>query len=116
MEHLKAENINLRQENHELKETAGQKHQRHSPEFSTLGPQMLCQVKRTLTRKLVGDNSQINSINSPPAHSPSSTLEPTSPMYSNVIHDVTEDHKVKGEQNTTFVRLNNSLTLELLFK
>lgn len=117
LEHLKSEYLKLRQENEELKEAAGHQPNRHSPELSSLGPQMLSQVKKTLTRKLVGDSTQTNIINSPPAHSPSATFGQSPPVFSNLISDITEDHKIKGEQNATYVKkllfLFNNLILLL---
>lgn len=109
LEHLRGENYHLRQENQDLKGAGNQPPlSRNSPESSGLGPQMLSQVKRTLTRKLVGDSSHPqHHSKSPPVQSPSSALAVGPSIIAadtgNFINDVTDEHKIKGETNTAYV-------------
>lgn len=100
MERLKTENTVLRQENRQLKEVdqdQQQYHQnRHSQEYSGLAPQMLNQVKKTFTRKLVGD--------SPHQLSHSVTTDVLSPLFSASVHqDIADDYTNKGEHDTAYV-------------
>lgn len=55
LERLEGENSRLWQENRELRDNLSQHQSPASQELTSLAPQMLSQVKKTLVRKLGGD-------------------------------------------------------------